>query len=183
MLHIIHCARHQASGRKKRKSHRDRRPDGRVVLVVHEPRILACISIFLVKCPSINARAVGTPGGREDARHALRNGSRQPGMPKYAAPGAAEISSHGDSERIPVLRPGPESDGNARLDRYNSRYRRFNGDLTASRIRRHCPSARLEYSPLSLVELEWDGRVAHDGSRLGGRTLKRGLPAGNRVVS
>ena len=96
-------------------------------------------------------------GSGGDARHALRDGPRQRGLSPYAAPGAAESGSHGDFERIPVLCPGPESDGNARLDRYNSTCRRFNGDLTAPRIRRYCPSARLECSPLSLVELEWGG--------------------------
>ena len=72
-------------------------------------------------------------------------------------PDAAEISNHSDFERIPVLCPGPESNGKTRLDRYNSRCRRFSGNLTAPRIRRHCRSARLECSPLSLVELEMGG--------------------------
>ena len=61
---------------------------------------------------------------------ALRDGPRQRGLSLYAAPGAADSGSHGDFERIPVLCPGPASDRNARLDRYNSTCRRFNGDLT-----------------------------------------------------
>ena len=86
---------------------------------------------------------------------ALRDGPRQRGLSLYAAPGAADSGSHGDFERIPVLCPGPASDRNARLDRYNSTCRRFNGDLTTPSIRRHCPSTRLECSPRSPVALEW----------------------------